>query len=1030
MNQHRFRENISRKALREFFNQRENTPARRYSDEEYNTLYRQYLDLADEHKERQRRKRNEEAKNKRQTQLFLSQIGNVSKEQPNQPKSLFPRKKLTISQVDKVVDAWYKKTKKQNTHFEITLASGVKPDVKNTFKFNHIHHFQNWFEKVKTQTYEIRSESWGNITVSTDDEFRNLFADVFVKNIKFISGGCNKHKAGNKKFKSPFYEFKLYNPVSMNNNCFFKCLEYLLGKSVPITDLRKLFTIQTGQEVCIDDAYKLLQHYAMDVLIIDEFYNEEMDDERKYILLLGNHYYIVESWEEIIRKGNKTKRGLMTFDFETRKTEDYHLIKASNTKSFILKDALCCVYYRPYKATEMIEKIIISNEEKTSARQFLDFLNQEAKKNKSYNVIAHNGGRFDFYFLMSVMTEQEIKDSQIQMRGLTIISLNYRGNLFKDSCCFLTDSLENLSQSFKVSHGKMVEFELHGEKLSSSQLCFYQPYLSFSQFLQLQHDDTEYWKLYEKYCMYDCIALFEIWEKFTECINSLVEKISPFLLKKCPLMSSMTIGSHSKKILVEINKFNDKINWNRRNIQKFVGLTFEKQENGKVSEKWDREKYEFLCKFKRGGISHCHQAGKHHSGITGVDIASQYPASLIYAFIPTGESRKVKSYDKKLYGFYQLKNLVFDSEYSLKPVAGINSNKTLKWATNTMDELFVDSYMLEYIIENFGLKHFDVVEGLVSNQHISAHEIFGKYILPFYKEKQNQDFLKEKKDPSYNPALRTTIKLYLNSLTGKLVENPSEHFSLTPNEDAKLNLNGVGMTRDFHTEKINDWITCGIMVYSYSKRLLFEYINCLPDKSNDVIHIETDGIYFSTRHLETFSKNLNNYSGDYPCKFGEELGNLKIEKTTYEGQVAYFLGKKFYCITLPFKNAEYIDTIENKDGTEERYFVKDGRKTLHSILKKPQIGEFLKGEVLGPKKLIYHHDDVSRIKGICQATINDFGKKIQLVDLELYEDIYNGFSITKEFWTLRKALFTQNTHISSHIIKRTIKPNCTYREFH
>jgi hypothetical protein len=599
--------------------------------------------------------------------------------------------------------------------------------------------------------------------------------------------------------------------------------------------------------------------------------------------------------------------------------------------------------------------------------------------------------------MISVMTDQEIKDAEIQMRGTTVISLNFRGNLFKDSCCFLTDSLQNLSKSFKIEHGKIVEFDLHGEKISSSQLCFYKPYITFQQFLNLQYDDPDYWMMYTKYCMYDCIALFEIWEKFTLCINSLIEKINPFLLQKCPLMSSTTIGSHSKKILVEINKYEGKINFNRQNIQKFVGLTkklvetkpisdnqrwhIEKNTNlgkklktthMKLEDCWDMEKYNFLCKFKRGGISTCNQAGKHMSGITGVDIASQYPASLIYSYIPTGESNWIYTYNDNVYGFYQLTNLVFESDYLLKPVASLNSNNTLNWATNNMNELYIDSYMLKYIIDNFGLKSFDVVRGLVSNQHIISSKIFGKYIDTFYKEKQQQDELKENNDPNYNPALRTTIKLYLNSLTGKLVENPNVHFSLKHVEESKMSLNGVCMDKEFHEDKVNDWITCGIMVYSYSKRLLFEYIKCLPDKSNDVIHIETDGIYFSTRHLETFTNNLNKYKGEYPCKFGEHLGNLKIEKTTHEGQVAYFLGKKFYCITMP----------DNKH--------------------------------------------IMRIKGIPQSTIDDYGNKIQLVDKELYEDIYDGKTRQKEFQTLRKALFTIKTHISAHTIKRTIRPNQPY----
>ena len=47
--------------------------------------------------------------------------------------------------------------------------------------------------------------------------------------------------------------------------------------------------------------------------------------------------------------------------------------------------------------------------------------------------------------------------------------------------------------------------------------------------------------------------------------------------------------------------------------------------------------------------------------------------------------------------------------------------------------------------------------------------IFVKYINTFYEEKKLQDQYKDAKSDKYNEALRSTIKLYLNSLTGKLV---------------------------------------------------------------------------------------------------------------------------------------------------------------------------------------------------------------------------------------------------------------------
>ena len=99
--------------------------------------------------------------------------------------------------------------------------------------------------------------------------------------------------------------------------------------------------------------------------------------------------------------------------------------------------------------------------------------------------------------------------------------------------------------------------------------------------------------------------------------------------------------------------------------------------------------------------------------------------------------------------------------------------------------------------------------------------------------------------------------------------------------------------------------------------------------------------------------------------FGDDLGNLKIEKSTPEGSVSYFLGKKFY-------NIEIDDTYITKP-----------RDT--------------------------NDKNIYRVKGIPQTTIEDDGTKKYLVDTQLYEGIYSGKTLTRTFATLRKSLFNQNT---------------------
>ena len=942
-----------------------------FSRKEINdTLLNNYNDIVKKINinEKQLKKENKKLFKGQLTQFSKFEIGNVAIRDKTKPK-------ITLEKLGGYVNKWYKGKK---GHFEITLKSRIA-DVRRTFKFNHINQFNNWVFKLLGDK-EI--DSAGN-TIKANEY--DIFNNCIIENIKLISGGCNTHSSKTIELKSSFYKYKLFNPSSRNNNCFLACLNHIksLGDDRYIFNkIRKQFSLENNKEITIDDAYKIAIQLGYEIQIIDYDTNEELDDSIKYIVYQDSHYFVLESFEQVVLKDKKTKRGHGVFDFETRKTNEYDVIKATGEKLYILKDVLCCIYYRRYKQTECESVKFITNNEKSSARQLIDWFNQESKNGRTYNFVAHNGGRFDYYFFISAMTEKELLECDIHFRGTTIISINYRGHLFKDSACFLTDSLKNLSKSFKISDGKITKFNIHGKELTSEQLCFYRDELSIDDFIDLQNTDKEFWSLYEKYCLYDCIALYQIWEKFGECINTLIEKINPYLLLKCPLMSSTTIGSHSKKIIVEINKYNNKINKYKRNLETFTGVEYIKK-----GDKWEKiidyKKYEFLCNFKRGGISHCNKKGKHYTGITGVDIASQYPASLIYAMIPTGKSEWVNKYDDTKYGFYLIKNLVFDS-YLLKPVALGIKNESLNWATNDMNELYIDSYMLKYIIDNYGLKSFSVIEGLVSNEEVAGDKIFGKYIGTFYDEKKQQDKYKSTGDELYNEALRTTIKLYLNSLTGKLVENPAIHFSVKFDTDGAKSLNGLGISKTTNDDKINDWLVAGIMVYSYSKRLLFEYIRCLPNNSDDVIHIETDGIYFSTQDLAAFTKNLKNYKGDYPCMFGEDLGNLKIEKTTEAGQVAYFLGKKFYNIT-----------IDDKYKTMSRKQIK---------------------EIEGDKE-----KNIYRIKGIPQKTIEKDGSDKWLVDVPLYETIYQGNNVTKSFETLKKSLFCEKTRITSYTMNREIK---------
>lgn len=863
--------------------------------------------------------------------------------------------------------------------FRLHLKSANSP-AKADFNFKSQQHFINWKEAIEAQQTKSDSENYTTYGEMLGDE--DVFTFV-IPTIFPVEAGCNTHLKEEIIKETPYFTLQLYNPIGRGNNCGFRILEHILDCKLQYSALRKQHQLKATSCIApavLQDIYKKHERRNKFLVFIDEHFNDELKTDYHYIFIQGEHYYYVKSW---VYKGfcdKKTKRGFLYWDIETRPTEEYVMV--GNTRSYILKDTILCAYYLPYKTTEWKKETFISNHSITSCRQFLDWLSREANDGRFYHAIAHNGSRFDLYFLIGNLTQQEQLLTETQLRGYSIIGLQYKSHLFKDSCCFLTNSLDNLCKSFKVKQAKLTEFEYDGKQLTNKNMCFYKPELSFWDFMDLQKKEPGYWSLYVEYCMYDCIGLQNVWTSFRKQINGLTDimfQYKPELKANVELMGTNTIGSLSKKILENTCLERDKLGKKRYVKSKaylryvdFISEWIQPEEEMKKRKRViNDEKVKFVNSFKRGGISHSNQPGKHTHELISYDIASQYPASMIEMLIPAGESKWVETFNRFYHGYYEIKNLVFDTPYPFKPVASVNEKGVLQWDNDSIESIKLDSFMIKYLQEHYGLKSFDVVKGLVSCGYVKGEEIFGDYVNTLYAEKKKQDEYKTLGSEEYNPALRECIKLFLNSLSGKLVEDPSRYFKLSYTMDeTQVQMNGIHSTKEVSDDKVNIWVNAGCMVYSYSKRLLFEYVRCLPNNSEDVIHIETDSIYFNKKHNDAFIENINNYTqpkiGKYPVSIGANLGNVKVEKDTDE--VSYFLGKKFYAI-----------------------------------------------------------GDLFKIKGIPLKTIDEYGNDVRLVDTELYDTIYRGEVVVKEFYTMKKSLFGEKIYISSHKMKRTITGNMEYK---
>ena len=869
-----------------------------------------------------------------------------------------------------------------NEIFEITIQSSTNPDItltKTFYSYDQMTRFINGSledgEQKKNYGMEI---------------FRINGVMDFVKiiNLHNLSGGCSERGVKNREriFNNHIYTFKVSSQQSRNNNCGIEVLRSIIHFTQSAEDIQR--------------KYKIPRKSKMSFEQLDLIYNNEITNDRRplallteqssgvlnkatfnYIFLHKEHYYSVEDISQI-DKNKKVKRSELRVDLETRPTEECVYIKSKNEdgkiivkESRIIKDTMTNILYKPYKGVDYIKgEFITTVRGKSSIRKFADWLIEQASDNKFYQIVAHNGSRFDYYFFLACLTSQETLLTQINLRGTSLIGINFFNHRFIDSYCHLINNLDNLCKSYKVKNPKIKVIHYNGKDYTNEQFCFYKPHLSFEEYMNLQFTEPEYWKLQSGYCMGDVIGLSEVWDKYVLQVDTLIREMDPSLLLNCGVSTSLTVGSLAMKLIKGLNAGCPIF----QNYKRFMDN--------------DEEKYNFIKKFKRGGISHNNKCGR-FEGVMSYDITSQYPAAMIYMSVPTGESRWTTSYDNSKHGYYHLNNLVFNNSQSFKPISEVLESGVLNWNTSgNIVSCYLDSFMIKYLQDNNGLISFNVEKGLVSNEFVKGERIFGKYVNTLFREKAKQDILKDKlnilrktallENPlitnedlelitnDYNESYRETIKLFLNAASGKLVENTDLYddnvyvIKSSTKDNTKLPrsvkvINGNIIEKEAKTGKnLNQYMGCGVMVYSYSKRNLFEYINLLPDKADDVIHVETDSIYFDRRLGDEFKYNITQYKGDYPVKIGNELGNVKQEKD--EKGVCHFLGKKFYQIGKTFK-----------------------------------------------------------VKGIPMKTIMEDGTFTNIIDKSIFERVYSGESIRVEYTTLQKNLYGR-TYISTHKCHRTI----------
>lgn len=469
-----------------------------------------------------------------------------------------------------------------------------------------------------------------------------------------------------------------------------------------------------------------------------------------------------------------------------------------------------------------------------------DFLrNVIRKKYRAYTVFAHNGGKFDFNFLLEVLKYWNYDINMIfqgsrcillkvyhQKEGKTTNRESRNATRFCDSYALLLSSLDNLTKHFNVKHKKLNFMDKPTDKKDFEYL--YQLY---------KKGDERFYN----YLKNDVLGLYEVLQKFNNII-----------IKNNGIMS-ITIASTSLKT------------FQSGFLKNPIKMT-DKETNLEMKKAYYGGRVEIFKMYL-----------PEHEYYNVYDINSLYPYVMFNNPYPITKPKLIRNVTKNMIceNLGITKAVIKTPSKLYIPVLPyrheLNKTKKLIFPLGKFEGYWDNSFLMKayelgYKINPIKMYIFD------------GDFIFKDYIKTFYELKN-----KSKKDTSSY----ILAKYMLNSLYGKFGQNRESEILMKitdPKDLMNYNVTDV-VDNNFNLFKIkteskgNFFIPqISIHVITLAQLHLFDIIYNLFEKGFTVGYCDTDSI-FTNAKLNTSNK----------------LGDLKIENTFYKG---YFLLPKTYCIVL------------------------------------------------------------------------------------------------------------------------------------
>jgi len=482
---------------------------------------------------------------------------------------------------------------------------------------------------------------------------------------------------------------------------------------------------------------------------------------------------------------------ILFLDGTTLKELEFHDSHGNQSKINEIRRA-CCKTFTGFDCSQQFIEWIIKNE-----------------PNRRMTFIGFNNTNFDnFIFLDALLTRN---DSDVDETNVTNVfyngsqllnfTLNGRHNTF-DIHKHLMGSLKMNCENFKI--GCCAKKSLDHDKMQ----------LLYKEGKLLEHIQGN--SELKEYNEYDVLATAVLFYKYRDALDN-IECTKPYAKD---LHNIKTVGSLIYKVLVASCK-KAKIEFPQLDFKQYSDL-----QRSKIA----------------GRVEMFNGVQKVEERLASTDVCSLYPyvMSILNCHYPCGKIKKVASYQgDDVLGFYYCD--IDQSCLKDKNLPNIYAYKTgmeNKWNHVGVIENYMLSNVMIGLLLKFGCT-VTIRDGFIFTKKEKSCNMFG-FLLDLMKAKNEQDDLKKAKNCNYNAALRETIKLLANSVSGKIIEGlhtektvvveSTETYLAIKDKAESINfINMIGdklfLTYEMSAEsmiKEQRPIYLGVLVYDYAKRYMYE----------------------------------------------------------------------------------------------------------------------------------------------------------------------------------------------------------------